>query len=382
MKIDPYKSQKKYENWKEKVKSTAMSGLSTENSEIIKRYLSDMEMGINISKGTKKGGRSYIRLNVLKERLKFLAKNFEYGYNCSLTEMNEENIHKFFFEMRNGNIKKVNGGVFKSTGDYVKDFKSFWHWYIKIRKKGGTEIYDLSSDLDTQKDKPKWVYLTEDEVKNLCNEAKYKYKVLIMFLFDTGVRSPTELFNIKVSDFSSDFKELNIRDEISKTFGRKFKIMICSELIKEYVKLNNLTQDDFLFDLSHKRTNEYLKRLAVKVFGDKESPAGARYSDLTMYDFRHISCCYWLPRYKSESALKYRFGWKKSDKIHYYSELLGMRDTIQEDDMLIDVSKTEIEKKLERSEREKEILISRLETMEMQMKQVLELTNQLGMKIN
>jgi hypothetical protein len=42
---------------------------------------------------------------------------------------------------------------------------------------------------------------------------------------------------------------------------------------------------------------------------------------IKMYDFRHSSCCYWLPRYKSENALKYRFGWKKSDMISYYSHL-------------------------------------------------------------
>ena len=84
-------------------------------------------------------------------------------------------------------------------------------------------------------------------------------------------------------------------------------------------------------------------------------------SNLTMYDFRHCSCCYWLPRYKSESALKYRFGWKKSDKIHYYSELLGMKDTIREEDMLIDLTKTEIEKRLLMTERENEILKEKLQ---------------------
>ena len=47
---------------------------------------------------------------------------------------------------------------------------------------------------------------TENEVIKLCNEAKYEYKALIWFLFDTGIRSPTELMNIKVSDFYNNFK--------------------------------------------------------------------------------------------------------------------------------------------------------------------------------
>lgn len=37
--------------------------------------------------------------------------------------------------------------------------------------------------------------------------------------------------------------------------------------------------------------------------------------------------------------------------IHYYSEFLGMKDTITEEDMLIDITKTEIEKRLTKSER-------------------------------
>jgi len=121
--------------------------------------------------------------------------------------------------------------------------------------------------------------------------------------------------------------------------------------------------------------NQYLKRLSKKILGDGVSPAGQKYSQLTLYDFRHCSCCYWLPRYKSESALKFRFGWKKSDKIHYYSEMLGMRDTINEEDLLVDLTKTEIEKRLLKSESEKNVLQERLQVLEVQMKQVLGLVN-------
>jgi hypothetical protein len=196
-----------------------------------------------------------------------------------------------------------------------------------------------------------------------------------MFLYDTGIRAPTELMNIRVSDLFNNFKELNIRDEISKTFGRRIKLMLCSDIIKEYVSVNRLNSDDCLFSKAPKNMNLYLKRLAKRLFGDVKSPAGQKYSELTMYDFRHCSCCYWLPRYKSESALKYRFGWKKSDKIHYYSELLGMKDTISEEDMLIDLTKTEIEKQLLKSEKENELLKDRVNVLEDQMKEILQMVN-------
>jgi hypothetical protein len=100
------------------------------------------------------------------------------------------------------------------------------------------------------------------------------------------------------------------------------------------------------------------------VLRDEISLAGQRYSQLTMYDFRHCACCYWLPRYKSESALKYRFGWRQSDKIHYYSELLGMKDTITEEDMLMDLTKTEIEKRLLKTENENVIFKEKVESYE------------------
>ena len=65
--------------------------------------------------------------------------------------------------------------------------------------------------------------------------------------------------NIKVSDIFNDFKELNIREEISKTFGRRIKLMICSDLLKEFVKNKELKQDDCLFQISPSVTNKYLK---------------------------------------------------------------------------------------------------------------------------
>jgi integrase len=70
----------------------------------------------------------------------------------------------------------------------------------------------------------------------LCNEANFKYRVLMTFLYDSGIRAPSELINIRVSDFLSSFKELQIRDEISKTFGRRIKLMLSSDRPNFYAK--------------------------------------------------------------------------------------------------------------------------------------------------
>ncbi|MCH7850617.1 MAG: tyrosine-type recombinase/integrase [Nanoarchaeota archaeon] len=323
MKIDPYKHRERYLAWKEKVSETGIQEVSKKNSNIIIKYLNDMELGLNVSSKNTKGSRSYLRLNSLKQRLIFMSRQFENRYKITdLTKLTEIHIHDYFSGMRNGSIKRQDGSVYKSVVDFVKIFKAFWHWHQKICRKQKIDIEDITVDLDTSNTKPEWVYLDESQIKKLYNNAKPEYKELIMFLFDTGIRAPTEFINIKVSDLMNDCKELNIREEVSKTFGRRIKLMICSEILKEYIQTKELQYDDYLFSIDPRTVNQYIKRLAKRTFGEKRSLAGQKYSELTMQDFRHISCCYWLPRYKSESALKFRFGWKKSDKINYYSELL------------------------------------------------------------
>ncbi len=221
--------------------------------------------------------------------------------------------------------------------------------------------------------------------KGICTVQSSAHDILFFYHVTDSNKGPTlvaELFNIKVSDFYADYKEVEIRDEVSKTFGRKIKLMLSSDLVKEYINTKDLENEDYLFDIKPDSVNKYLQRLAKRVLGDKMSPAGKKYSELTMYHFRHCSCCYWLPRYKSESALKFRFGWKKSDKIHYYSEMLGMRDTIQEDDMLVDVTKTEIEKQLIKSENEKKVMEERMMAMERQMFNITKLIQRAGVVRN
>ena len=362
MKIDPYKHKEKFLIWKKKV-ANGIPGISKQNSDTIAHYISDMENGLNVSSKSIKGPRSYIRLNNLKQRLIFLTKHITQYCDIDLTDISEEQVMKFFNAMRNGTIRRLDGKCYQSVVDFVKPFKAFWHWHMKVSRKKGLEIADITEDLDVSNPKPRWVYLSQEQVKKLCDNSKPQYKTLIMFLYDTGLRSPGELINVRVSDIHSNFKELNIREATVKkgSFGRKVKLMLCSDFLKQYVAENKLKDNDQLFDISYRTVNQYLKRLAERVLGDGASLAGEKYSNLTMYDFRHCSCCYWLPRYKSESALKYRFGWKKSDKIHYYSELLGMKDTISEEDMLIDLTKTEIERRLLKTEQENEIVKEKLE---------------------
>jgi hypothetical protein len=76
-KIDPYKNEQRYKTWKEKADTKGIQGISKKNSDLILQYLFDMENGLNVSVSSKKGARSYPRLNNLKQRLVFLSKEFE-----------------------------------------------------------------------------------------------------------------------------------------------------------------------------------------------------------------------------------------------------------------------------------------------------------------
>lgn len=56
--------------------------------------------------------------------------------------------------------------------------------------------------------------------------------------------------------------------------------------------------------------------------------------------------------------------------IKYYTEFLGMRDTITEEDLLLPGEKTAVEKRAEKAEAEKKILEERLERMQEQMREI------------
>jgi len=383
MKIDPYKHKERYEKWKNRLVAEIngetrimgqITGLSKANSEVIIRYITDMEKGINVART---GSRSHIRLNSIKQRIIFIVKEIEKLYGGQeIINIAENEIISFFNNMRSGKFKRIDGKAYASVLDYISVFKAFWHWYMRTERRKDNTIADITVYIDTTPLKEStFVYFTIDDMKKMAQKAKYEYKVLMWFLFDSGIRAPTELMNIRISDLSkienSDVYQLNIRTEISKTFGRKIKLLLCSKLLEEYIKENDFKNDDCLFPMVPKITNQYLKRIAEKVFGKVKTAGGNYMTDLTMYDFRHSSCCYWMPRYKSELALQYRFGWKSNDMIHHYSKLLGMRDTIVEDDLMIDSeTKTVLEKELEQERNAREMLSEKYSILEKQLNEI------------
>lgn len=378
MKIDPYKHKERYLKWRED--GSKIEGLSKQNSELLVKYIRDMEVGLNVASSNKKGPRSFNRLNNIRQRLTFLIREIENRFAITdITQLEESQLFSFFNDMRIGVLKRKDGKTYQSVVDFVRYFKAFWRWWMKVNRKKGVGIVDITLDLDTNNVVPNWVYLTEEQVQMLAREAKHNYKVLIWFLFDTGIRAPTELMNVRVCDITEvpgDFPMLRIRGESSKTFGRDVKLTVSYDLLKEYIKLNGLKEEDPVFQITPSVVNKYLQRLAKRLFGEGVTRGGEYYSKLTMYDIRHCSSCYWVNMYNgNEVAIKQRFGWKKSDKIYYYTKFLGIEDPLKPEDLIKGTTKTEIEKKLIRTEAENSILKERIEALESKMVEIDKLVN-------
>jgi len=361
--IDPHNNEGKWENWKKE--GMKIGGISEGNRELIISYLNDMERGKNIN-GNSKGCRSCIRLNVLRVRLPQIARFFEQEYKKDLDKITRDMATEFGFKLKKGEFKRVDGKPYKHKVDFIKDLKAFWHWHMKIQARKyhdsketeGSMIEDVTEDLARDKEKPpEFVYFTINELDQMMKDADFKYRVLMKFLFDSIIRAPKELANVRVKDLEEGkdgIYTLDIREETSKTYGRKIKLLLSSKMVKSWIETNKLKPEDYLFKICPSVANKVLKRLGKKSINKMP----------TMYDFRHSGACYWTTRYKHETALRYRGGWKDSQRLDYYTTFLGMKDTITKDDLEDSETRTELQKKIEDVANDKALLSEKLTRIE------------------
>jgi site-specific recombinase XerD len=370
IKADLYGHKARHLNWKKLALQPRYieDGLTKENSKTLVNYVFDMELGANIALSSKKGPRSFCRLNTIRQKISQMMRVFQDRGISDITKITENQAQSYFVGLRTGELKTKTGAEYKSVQDYVKIFKSFWHWHLKLNKKQGKFIEDITLEMDSsKKTKPDWVYLDEEQVNKLLANCKSEYKSLIAFLYDSGAR-PEEVFSLLVQDIHMENDEVfcNIRNEISKVIGRKIKLLKCGKDLVEYIKRNNLKPEERLFIDCHTAVNQHLGEIAGKIFGKGVTKARASYPDLTMYDIRHNSACYWRKRYGKIGldTMRYRFGWKTMEQINYYTEFLGMQDTISQDDLFIDITKTELEKEVKALQEKHKLLDSKIEDMQ------------------
>jgi len=381
-KADPFNNKPRWEQWKKNLKVSTRYGnnLSKINHDLIIEYLLDMEAGYNVAR---RGKLSYIRLNTIRQRITWILENIDIP---DIRTATRRQVLSFFNKIENGELTRRNGKKFRSVADYIKVFKAFWHWFQRRELEHDRTIKDITMDLDkSERNENEFVYFTIDELKTVINHCKFEYRTYLWLLFDSGIRSPTELMSLKVGDFhwmeDNKIYELDIKDGYAKTFGRKIKLVLSSQLLSEY--LRGRKADEPFFQLDWWSFSRYLKRIFVKVLGDKSTKGGKSIKEVRPYDFRHSAACYWRTRYKNVNAYLYRFGWKEMRMVNYYTKFLGMQDTISQDDLLIDSeAKSKLELELERERKTRTLMEERLLAQETQMKNVSEKFEQMNSFMN
>jgi integrase len=355
--IDPHQSEMRYKHWREENKS--IDGVSREASDLIFQYLDDLEAGENVARGTKKGKRSFSRIYANLIKLTHIFKILN-SRKISLKDITEKNVNKIFIDMRGTKnkegiteykIKKRDGTAFTSTWDYAKTFIGFWHWYMRVMKKKNKEIKDITADLDTSKEENVFCYFDREGFDKILVFLNPTDALQALFQFDSIIRYPKELQNVRRMDITEEngFVWLNIREETAKTYGRRIKLMLCSDKLLKYLEENKFEPTDVIFKFSSPMFNQKLKAAAIKAFGDIMTLGGKKYSEITGYDLRHAGACFWRKgAYHTKiDALMYRGGWKDLDMLNYYTKKLGLKDSIEEEDLMTLQNKTKMEKELE-----------------------------------
>lgn len=363
MKVDVYKKKEQFQNWKERVQEDGILELSQANSDLVIQYVLDMESGQNIAKGTAKGGRSFPRLCNLVQRMTWIGRMLEERGVADLGTCDEKIIFSLFSEMERGIILSRYGKPYKSFGDYAKVFKSFWHWWMKVNRKQGNVIVDITEDISTHRSDAPFVYISKERLDKMLPYFSTDEQVALTFLFDSMIRSPTEILSLRASHIYEQDDEvwITIPDEISKTFGRTLNLLYSGQAIREYIQLKGLGAEDYLFSFNPSLLNKKMQKVAVQLFGDTRSHAkGDLFSNVTLYDLRHSGAVHFRllakenPGCISLDAVRHRGGWTDMKMLNYYTQFLGLDGKIEKQGMLLHQEKHQLEKEVDtlRSQRD------------------------------
>ncbi len=357
MKLDINNRQPQYENWKEEVTASGIEGLLKTNSEILIKYILEMERGENTARGHKKGKRSYAQLNKLRQKLTQAFKRLEDRGIKDIIKTTSTQLLDLFSDLQSGKIKRIDGKEYGDLATDIKCFKSFWHWWMKLKRKEGKTILDITEDLNSEsKGDPKFVYLKRDQLDEMLPYFEKKEQIILSFVYDSLIRSPTELASLKVNNVYEEDGEvwINIPTEISKVRGRSFNLLFSGKTVLEHIKENKLKPNDYLFTFSQDYLNYKLQKVAEQLWGDKICPkAEEMYKKITLYDLRHSGTIHLRimakenPGEISLDALRERGGWSDFKMLNYYTRFIGIDGKIDKQGLLIKRDKHKLEEEIE-----------------------------------
>lgn len=363
-KLDVYGHEGRYRSWRATVivdKNNAVTsiedGLTKANSDILIRYIFDMEIGANVGKNSKKGPRGYMRLNTAKNRLKQILRWLQEKGISDARKTTSKQIMDLFKDIREGSIKTIVGKKYseRSNADYAEVFSSFWHWWMRINRKEGKELIDISEDLNKQKEESKFVWVTKEELDKMLPYFSEDEQVILLFVFDSTIRAPTELMSLRVKDvFQRDGNVwVSIPQEITKTgFSRTLNLLYCGEAVMKYIHRKEARPEDYLFSFLYPAFTNKMQEVAEKVFDGKISQGGEYFKNITLYDLRHSGAIHFRilaqkTKKISLDAIRQRGGWKNFDMLNYYTRFLGLTGEIDKNDLLIDQDKSKLEQEMD-----------------------------------
>lgn len=350
MKKDLFNHIENYKKWKgDLTEKYVEQGLTKENSKLFLQYITDMEKGLNVSNKNKKGARDLKTLNRLRGKVKQILKMLQdYGIK-DISKISEEQAVSFFADWREKG----------HSSDYAKRFKAFWHWYMKVNRKKGITIPDITEEIDISDKKSKFVWIDKSAFDNFIKYFTPREQLILMFCYDSIIRSPTELLSMKVENVYIKGKEIWIKipQEITKTFERDFNLVYCGEELIKYTE--DKKPEDYLFEFNPAYMNRKMQKIAEQIFGEKKSLGGEYFKNITLYDLRHSGAIHFRQLFantgQSLDILRQRGGWTDFTMINEYTRMLGLDGHIDKEKTLLQEDKTQIEKEINRlKNREKE----------------------------
>ncbi len=336
MKRDIHNKIRTYENWRKEINSKGYieEGLTKENTKRLLDFIEYLE----------ERGRTKRTLYENRNKTKVLMKIFqERGFN-DMTKLKEKDVLQFFKEW-------IEEG---HTSDYIKRFKAFWNYWMRINRRKGITVQDIIQDLRIKEKESMFVWITKKQLNELCEYLNEEEEIYARFEFDSILRHPSESFNIKVENISENNKEevwINVPEDISKTFGRKFNLVYTGDMILKYIKDKELKPEDYLFNISPVYFNRKIQKIAEKIWGDQRSEGGELFKKITGYDFRHSGAIHFRQLFQktgqSLDSLRHRGGWTDFKMLNYYTKLLGLDGHIDKEKTLLSEDKSKLENDVE-----------------------------------
>jgi hypothetical protein len=324
-------------------------GLTKINSKIFVDYI--VYLGETKSKG-------HAHRN--KTKLRTILKGLQDKGVNDISKLKEKDVYDFFIEWSKTH-----------SADYVKRFTAFWNWWRKTNRKEGIVVQEIKLEIkDFQNGKSResnFVWLNKEEFDKFRSYFDEDKQTILLFCFDSIIRSPTELQSLRVENIFQKNGEVwvDIPKEISKTIGRKFNLVYSGELVLKYIEQQKKKPEDYLFSFSSVTFNDEMQRVAKQIFKDKKSGGGDYYKNITMYDLRHSGAIHFRELFQktgqSLDLLRERGGWTNFKMIDYYTKRLGLTGHIQKEKLLLEEDKTNLEKEVNKQNNKLKILAEAVE---------------------